>query len=243
MVFYRAANESILNYNLLVWHTAAQTRTRKLCRGQWGRLKKIIGCSLPSQEDSATSHYLSRVNKIIKDPSYPGHHLFQLGPSGRRYMAAKARTSRLRDGFFSLWPLVHWTLISPDLCHPTPLHAISVSHEIVIPVRYSIYLYTFLYCMCTVIVYCVLFIVICCFVFVSILRFLLSLTMHQEELHLQLCCLLCHNDTKDLSYENSTIFNFIWKALGERVWIWPTGHHKLKTYVDNIPGDYTAPPK
>ena len=55
--------------------------------------EKIIGCSLPSLEDIATAHYLSRATDIIKDSTYPGHHLFDLLPSGRRYSSSRFRVS------------------------------------------------------------------------------------------------------------------------------------------------------
>ncbi|KAF7643578.1 hypothetical protein LDENG_00237040 [Lucifuga dentata] len=37
---------------------------------------------------------------IIKDCSHPGHHLFDLLPSGRCYRSLKSQTNRLKHSFF-----------------------------------------------------------------------------------------------------------------------------------------------
>ena len=71
--------------------------------------QKITGCSLPSLENIACSHYLSRAKNIIKDTSHPGHHLFTLLPCDRRYMSSRARTTCLKDSFF---PTAIRTIIS-----------------------------------------------------------------------------------------------------------------------------------
>ncbi|KAI2661192.1 putative RNA-directed DNA polymerase from transposon BS [Labeo rohita] len=48
--------------------------------------------------------YISRVKKragnIIQDPSHPGHNLFALLPSGRRYRSLSTKTSRHKNSFF-----------------------------------------------------------------------------------------------------------------------------------------------
>ncbi|XP_077470980.1 metabotropic glycine receptor-like isoform X2 [Stigmatopora argus] len=59
-----------------------------------------IGCSLPSLDDIASPRYLSRAGNIVRDLHHPGHNLFQLLPSSRRYRSHKTRTNRLRDYFF-----------------------------------------------------------------------------------------------------------------------------------------------
>ncbi len=40
-------------------------------------------------------------SKILKDPSHPGHSLFELLPSGRGYRVLKTRTNRLRNSFYA----------------------------------------------------------------------------------------------------------------------------------------------
>src|SRR4029434_7416301 len=43
-----------------------------------------------------------RAGEIIADPSHPGHNLFQLLPSGRRYRSLYTKTTRHRNSFFPL---------------------------------------------------------------------------------------------------------------------------------------------
>ena len=61
--------------------------------------QKITGCTLPSLNDIFSSRCLGRPANILKDPTHPGHNLFHLQPSGRRYRSLKACTNRLRDSF------------------------------------------------------------------------------------------------------------------------------------------------
>src|SRR4029434_635323 len=53
------------------------------------------------------SRVRKRAGEITADPSHPGHNLFQLLPSGRRYRSLFAKTSRHKNSFFplavSLW--------------------------------------------------------------------------------------------------------------------------------------------
>ncbi len=62
--------------------------------------QNIIGCPLPLLLDIANTRYLSRAKNIVKDFSHPGHHLFSLLPSGRRYKSIKTRTARLSNSFY-----------------------------------------------------------------------------------------------------------------------------------------------
>ncbi|KAI4896265.1 hypothetical protein NFI96_020618, partial [Prochilodus magdalenae] len=59
--------------------------------------QKIIGCPLPCLEDPFSSRCLSRTANLLKDPSHPGHHLFDLLPSGKRFRSIMSRTNRLRN--------------------------------------------------------------------------------------------------------------------------------------------------
>nr|XP_033468764.1 mas-related G-protein coupled receptor member A4-like [Epinephelus lanceolatus] len=95
VAFYRAAIESVLTYNITVWYAGCSAVDKKALQRVVRTAQRIIGCSLPSLEDIATSCYLSRATKIIRDPSHPGHHLFQLLPSGRRYRTAKVMNDRV----------------------------------------------------------------------------------------------------------------------------------------------------
>ncbi|KAI3352068.1 hypothetical protein L3Q82_020883 [Scortum barcoo] len=49
--------------------------------------EKIIGASLPSIQDLYVSRVRKRAGNITADPSHPGHNLFHLLPSSRRYRA------------------------------------------------------------------------------------------------------------------------------------------------------------
>ena len=58
-------------------------------------------CPLPSLEDLFSSCCLSRAADILKDPSNPGHPLFDLLPSGRRFRSIKSPTNRkLMNSFY-----------------------------------------------------------------------------------------------------------------------------------------------
>ncbi len=62
--------------------------------------ERIIGVHLPSLQDLFYSRVKKRAGNIITDPSHPGHDLFALLPSGRRYRSLCTRTSRHKNSFF-----------------------------------------------------------------------------------------------------------------------------------------------
>ncbi len=64
--------------------------------------ERIIGVLLPSLQDLYNSRVKKRAGNIIIDPSHPGHNLFALLPSGRRYRALCTRTSRHKNCHFAL---------------------------------------------------------------------------------------------------------------------------------------------
>ncbi len=98
--FYRSTIESVLVYCISVWYSSCTAADKKALQRIINTAQKITGCSLPSLESIARSHYLSRAKNIIKDTSHPGHHLFNLLPSGRRYRSLRAKTTRLQNSFF-----------------------------------------------------------------------------------------------------------------------------------------------
>ena len=61
---------------------------------------KVIGCPLLSLEDVYNRHCLRRAHSILRDSSHPGHNLFELLPSGRRYRAIRSKTNRLKNCFY-----------------------------------------------------------------------------------------------------------------------------------------------
>src|SRR4029434_7514866 len=63
---------------------------------------KRFYANLPTIQDLYTSRVRKRAGKITADPSHPGHKLFKLLPSGRRYRSLFAKTSRHKNSFFPL---------------------------------------------------------------------------------------------------------------------------------------------
>lgn len=62
--------------------------------------ESITGCYLPPLEDIASSRWLGKAKKIIKDCSHPGHGLFISLPSGRRYRSLKIKTQEFKTSFY-----------------------------------------------------------------------------------------------------------------------------------------------
>ena len=98
--FYRCSIESILTYCMCVWFTSCTAAQRKKLQRVINTAQKIVGCPLPSLEDLHRSRGLKKTQNILKDPSHPGHSLFELLPSGKRYRSIKSRTSRLTNSFY-----------------------------------------------------------------------------------------------------------------------------------------------
>ena len=98
--FYHSTIESLLTYSITVWFSSCTEADRKRLQRVVRTAEKIIGCPLPSLQDIYNSRCLSRARSISKDSSHPGHHLFDLLPSGRRYRSLRQRTSRFGDSFY-----------------------------------------------------------------------------------------------------------------------------------------------
>ncbi|XP_029922302.1 NLR family CARD domain-containing protein 3-like [Myripristis murdjan] len=77
--------------------TAAQ---KKALQRVINSAQKIIGCTLPTLEELHSSRCLKKAQNIVKDTFHPGHNLFELLPSGRRYRSIKARTNRLKNSSY-----------------------------------------------------------------------------------------------------------------------------------------------
>ncbi|KAK3548208.1 hypothetical protein QTP70_005177 [Hemibagrus guttatus] len=91
--FYSAVMESVLCTSITVWFgSATKSDSRTLQRTVW-TAERIIGAPLPTLQELYTSRVRKRALKITLDPSHPGHLLFDLLPSGRRYRAATTRTA------------------------------------------------------------------------------------------------------------------------------------------------------
>lgn len=100
VAFYWVTVESVLSYCITVWYVGCSAADKKALQRLIRTAEKITGYPLPSLENFAISHYLSRAKNIVKDPSHPGHHQFELLPSSICYRAAKTCTNRFRDSFF-----------------------------------------------------------------------------------------------------------------------------------------------
>ena len=100
--FYTAVIESVLCSSITVWFGSATKLDRNRLQRTVKSAERIIGADLPTIQDLFTSKARKRAGKIIADPSHPGHNLFQLLPSGRRYRTMYTKNTRHRNSFFPL---------------------------------------------------------------------------------------------------------------------------------------------
>lgn len=90
------------------WHIACQwglsaalLKKRQRSRGSSAQHRRSSAV-LFSPRGTLRSHCHSKAHSILKDASYPGHHLFQLLASGRQYRIIKAETnSALYNGLYN----------------------------------------------------------------------------------------------------------------------------------------------
>uniref|UniRef100_A0A671XUC4 Reverse transcriptase domain-containing protein n=1 Tax=Sparus aurata TaxID=8175 RepID=A0A671XUC4_SPAAU len=83
--FYCCSIESVLTYCMCVWYVSCTAAERKALQRVINTATKITGCSLPSLDELYCARCLKKTQNIIRDLSHPGHKLFELLPSGRRY--------------------------------------------------------------------------------------------------------------------------------------------------------------
>ena len=100
--FYTAVIESVLCTSITVWFGSATKLDRNRLQRTVRSAERIIGADLPTIQDLYNIRARKRAGKIIADPSHPGHNLFQLLPSGRRYRSLHTKTTRHRNSFFPL---------------------------------------------------------------------------------------------------------------------------------------------
>ncbi len=98
--FYSAVIESVLCSSITVWFGSASKSDIRRLQRTVRTAERIIGVHLPSLQDLYYSRVKKRAGNIITDPSHPGHDLFALLPSGRRYRSLCTRTSRHKNSFF-----------------------------------------------------------------------------------------------------------------------------------------------
>ena len=99
--FYRAVIESVLCFSLPVWRGSTTQDQKRRVNRDIRKAGRIVGRLLPS---TFTKRSVARSRRITADRSHPAHDLFQLLPSGRRYRALRARTTRLCHSFFHRLP-------------------------------------------------------------------------------------------------------------------------------------------
>ncbi|KAF7653031.1 hypothetical protein LDENG_00088520 [Lucifuga dentata] len=85
---------------MLVWFVSCTAADRKPLQRVIKSAQQIIGTQLQSLEDIYKIRCLRWATDIVKDSSHPGHHLFTLLPSGRRYRSLKTHTSRFQNSFY-----------------------------------------------------------------------------------------------------------------------------------------------
>ncbi|KAI2650776.1 hypothetical protein H4Q32_000841 [Labeo rohita] len=98
--FYRGTIESVLTSCITVWYGNCSAADRKTLQRTVNTAAKIISAPLPSLLDIFLARCSGKATSIVKDPTHPSHHLFQLLPSGRRYRSIRARSARLLNSFF-----------------------------------------------------------------------------------------------------------------------------------------------
>ncbi|KAI2650804.1 putative RNA-directed DNA polymerase from transposon BS [Labeo rohita] len=98
--FYSAVIESVLCSSITVWFGAASKSDIRRLQRTVRTAERIIGVHLPNLQDLYISRVKKRAGNNIQDPSHPGHNLFALLPSGRRYRSLNTKTSRHKNSFF-----------------------------------------------------------------------------------------------------------------------------------------------
>ena len=98
--FYRCSVESILTYCICLWYNSCTADQRKKLQRVIKTAQKIVGCPLPSLEDLHRSRSSRKTQNILMDSTHPGHSLFHLMPSGRRYRSISSGTSRFCNSFY-----------------------------------------------------------------------------------------------------------------------------------------------
>ena len=109
--FYNCAISSVLTYGFLVWFSSCTKAEQQALQRVVKTAGKIMGTILP---EISTIY-----SNILRDQHHPAHHLFHLLPSGRRYRALSARTTRMAH---SLYPQAVRLLNSAPLLSLPPSH-------------------------------------------------------------------------------------------------------------------------
>jgi len=100
LLFINFFNLSI-TYCISVWFSSCTMAHKNTLQRVINTAQKIIGHPLPSLKDLYSTGCLRRARSILRDSTHPGHRVFQLLPSGRRFRVLKTQTNRPRDSFYN----------------------------------------------------------------------------------------------------------------------------------------------
>ena len=98
--FYRAVIESVLTFSITVWYGSTTVKEKTRLDRVVKTASRIIGLDLPTLDSLYQQRLLSRATTIAGDQTHPGHNVFKLLPSGRRYQYLNTKTKRFHDSFF-----------------------------------------------------------------------------------------------------------------------------------------------
>ena len=117
--FYHCCIESVITYCITAWYVNCTEKDRKSLSRVIRSAERIVGLPLPPLDDIFRTRCLRRACGILKDETHPANHLFTLLPSGRRYRATTARTSRLQNSFIprAITELNNHTTLLPSTQH------------------------------------------------------------------------------------------------------------------------------
>ena len=97
--FYRCTIEHILSGCITAWYGSCSAQDHKKLQRVVNVAQSISQTSPPSIDSVYTSRCLRKAASIIKNPTHPGHSLFHLLPSGKRYKSLRSRTNQLKSSF------------------------------------------------------------------------------------------------------------------------------------------------
>ena len=98
--FYTAIIESILTLSITVWFPAATDKDKARVERVIRSAERVTGHALPSLKSLYEVRVERRARKIMKDPSHPGHGLFEVLRSGKRLRLREAKLERHRLSFY-----------------------------------------------------------------------------------------------------------------------------------------------
>ncbi len=126
--------QSVLCTSITLWFGSATKQNRNQLTMDSQDCRKSHWCQ-PALHMLHMSRVRKQAGNIIVDLSHPGHNLFQLLPSGRRYRALYTNTTRHTNSFFPQ----AITLMNTSISH---IVSISLQHQnIHLPTNYKFYIY------------------------------------------------------------------------------------------------------